>query len=65
MNLIWYNSNTDKYEYGDSQKFQALERSETSDTLTVLMEFPGYDDVLASKIIGELNSTRRQIATAS
>lgn len=66
MNLIWYNASTNEYEYGDSKQFQSVKLAKGSSVdLTLLMEFPGHDDVLASKIISELNTTKNQIAVAS
>lgn len=56
MYLIWYNSVTKKYEYGNSKDYKSLQNTcEVGGTLTVLMEFTEGDEALASKIIGELN----------
>lgn len=65
MHLIWYNSSTNEYEYGDSEAFRNLEDKKGSGQyVTVLMELSGYDHILARKIINELNTTKDQMVRA-
>lgn len=65
MHLIWYNGKTSEYEYGDVISFQQKKSKDGSaDNFTVLMEFPGDDEELASKLIEELNQAKDEHAVA-
>ncbi|UXP33061.1 hypothetical protein N6H18_03700 [Reichenbachiella agarivorans] len=65
MKLIWYNSITKCYEYGDTKEFRTIKSNlvDTS-TITILMEFSQNNDMLAQKVISELNMAKKESLTA-
>lgn len=66
MHLIWFNSVTGDYEYGDVSSYQRKKMNNGNmEDFTVLMEFPGDDKDLASKVIEELNQANDEHALAS
>ncbi len=66
MHLIWFNSKTNEYEYGDVSSFQRMKMKDGDmEDYTVLMEFPADDKDLANKVIEELNQANDEHALAS
>jgi len=62
MHLIWYDSNTHKYIYGDVKEYRIVKSKHIKpDSMTILMEFPNADHSLATKIIRELNNANDQV----
>lgn len=56
MQIIWYNSELRKYQFGNVEEFKTTQsRFKSQNSLTVLMELPQGDQNLANKVTRELN----------
>ena len=61
MQIIWYNSILGEYQFGDSDQFKISQsKFDDQNSLTVLMELPLGDPILANKVIGELNVAKEE-----
>lgn len=56
MHLIWYNSDSKKYKFGKKSTYNIETRQSLNpDSFTILMVMESASQVLASKIIKQLN----------
>jgi len=56
MHLIWYNSDSKKYKFGKRSTYNTETRQSLNpDSFTILMVMESASQVLASKIIKQLN----------
>ncbi|MGL1886495.1 MAG: hypothetical protein OCD76_08265 [Reichenbachiella sp.] len=61
MHLIWYNNNSKTYEYGNSRIISSLKSTFLkSDALELLVELPEEKELLAMKIIDNLNGATQE-----